>query len=123
MNFQGSSSDEYKDSYWFTNFRINNIVNVHKYLETLPEIGKVLSFYSVLQLGEKLNDNKKLGPLEMAILHSKLPEDIKKTSLLRIFQLMIMRHEFLLRIIDSNPELNRKELLIKIQKILRKNYN
>ncbi|NDC44377.1 MAG: hypothetical protein EBZ71_04830, partial [Proteobacteria bacterium] len=39
--FQGSDSNEYKDSYWFTNFRVNNIVNVHKYLESLPEIGKV----------------------------------------------------------------------------------
>jgi predicted RND superfamily exporter protein len=77
--FQGSDSNEYKDSYWFTNFRVNNIVNVHQYLETLPEIGKVLSFYSILQLGEKINDNKKLGPLEMAILYSKLPDDIKKS--------------------------------------------
>jgi predicted RND superfamily exporter protein len=49
--FQGSDSNEYKDSYWFTNFRVNNIVNVHQYLESLPEIGKVLSFYSILQLG------------------------------------------------------------------------
>ena len=116
--FQGSSSDEYKDSYWFTNFRINNIVNVHKYLETLPEIGKVLSFYSVLQLGEKLNDNKKLGPLEMAILHSKLPEDIKKNIITPYISINDNEARISLRIIDSNPELNRKELLIKIQKDL-----
>ena len=116
--FQGSSSDEYKDSYWFTNFRINNIVNVHKYLETLPEIGKVLSFYSVLQLGEKLNDNKKLGPLEIAILHSKLPEDIKKNIITPYISIDDNEARISLRIIDSNPELNRKELLIKIQKDL-----
>jgi predicted RND superfamily exporter protein len=116
--FQGSSSDEYKDSYWFTNFRINNIVNVHKYLETLPEIGKVLSFYSVLQLGEKLNDNKKLGPLEMAILHSKLPEDIKKNIITPYISIDDNEARISLRIKDSNPELNRKELLIKIQKDL-----
>ena len=116
--FQGSSSDEYRDSYWFTNFRINNIVNVHKYLETLPEIGKVLSFYSVLQLGEKLNDNKKLGPLEMAILHSKLPEDIKKNIITPYISIDDNEARISLRIIDSNPELNRKELLIKIQKDL-----
>ncbi len=113
--FQGSSSDEYKDSYWFTNFKINNIVNVHKYLETLPEIGKVLSFYSVLQLGEKLNDNKKLGALEMAILHSKLPEDIKKNIITPYISIDNNEARISLRIIDSNPELNRKELLIKIQ--------
>ncbi len=116
--FQGSDSNEYKDSYWFTNFRVNNIVNVHKYLESLPEIGKVLSFYSVLQLGEKINDNKKLGPLEMAILYSKLPEDIKKNIVTPYVSIENNEARISLRIIDSNPNLNRKELLIKIQKDL-----
>jgi predicted RND superfamily exporter protein len=116
--FQGSDSNEYKDSYWFTNFRVNNIVNVHQYLETLPEIGKVLSFYSFLQLGEKINDNKKLGPLEMAILYSKLPDDIKKSIVTPYVSIENNEARISLRIIDSNPNLNRKELLIKIQKDL-----
>ena len=116
--FQDSDSNEYKDSYWFTNFRVNKIVNVHQYLETLPEIGKVLSFYSVLQLGEKINDNKKLGPLEMAILYSKLPDDIKKSIVTPYVSIENNEARISLRIIDSNPNLNRKELLIKIQKDL-----
>jgi len=116
--FEGSDSSEYKDSYWFTNFRVDNIVNVHKYLESLPEIGKVLSFYSVLQLGEKINDNKKLGPLEMAILYSKLPDDIKKSIVTPYVSIENNEARISLRIIDSNPNLNRKELLIKIQKDL-----
>ena len=116
--FQDFDSNEYKDSYWFTNFRVNNIVNVHQYLETLPEIGKVLSFYSVLQLGEKINDNKKLGPLEMAILYSKLPDDIKKSIVTPYVSIENNEARISLRIIDSNPNLNRKELLIKIQKDL-----
>ena len=121
--FQGSDSDEYKDSYWFTNFRVNNIVNVHKYLESLPEIGKVLSFYSILQLGEKINDNKKLGPLEMAILYSKLPDDIKKSIVTPYVSIENNEARVSLRIIDSNPNLNRKELLIKIQKDLEEKLN
>ncbi|NCU50305.1 MAG: hypothetical protein EBX29_00795, partial [Candidatus Fonsibacter lacus] len=121
--FQGSDSDEYKDSYWFTNFRVNNIVNVHKYLESLPEIGKVLSFYSILQLGEKINDNKKLGPLEMAIMYTKLPDDIKKSIVTPYVSIENNEARISLRIIDSNPNLNRKELLIKIQKDLEEKLN
>jgi len=121
--FQDSDSNEYKDSYWFTNFRVNNIVNVHQYLETLPEIGKVLSFYSVLQLGEKINDNKKLGSLEMAILYSKLPDDIKKSIVTPYVSIENNEARISLRIIDSNPNLNRKELLIKIQKDLEEKLN
>jgi predicted RND superfamily exporter protein len=119
--FETSSSDEFKDSYWFTNFRTGTITNIHKYLESLPEIGKVLSFYSVIQMGEKINDNKKLGSLEMAILYSKLPDDIKKNIVSPYISIENNEARFSVRVVDSNPNLNRKELLKKIQKHLEEN--
>jgi len=54
----------------------------------------------------------------MAILHSKLPEDIKKNIITPYISIDDNEARISLRIIDSNPELNRKELLIKIQKDL-----
>ncbi len=119
--FETSSSDEFKDSYWFTNFRTGTITNIHQYLESLPEIGKVLSFYSVIQMGEKINDNKKLGSLEMAILYSKLPDDIKKNIVSPYISIENNEARFSVRVVDSNPNLNRKELLNKIQKHLEEN--
>jgi len=119
--FETSNSDEFKDSYWFTNFRTGTITNIHKYLESLPEIGKVLSFYSVIQMGEKINDNKKLGSLEMAILYSKLPDDIKKNIVSPYISIENNEARFSVRVVDSNPNLNRKELLNKIQKHLEEN--
>jgi len=119
--FETSSSDEFKDSYWFTNFRTGTITNIHKYLESLPEIGKVLSFYSVIQMGEKINDNKKLGSLEMAILYSKLPDDIKKNIVSPYISIENNEARFSVRVVDSNPNLNRKELLKKIQNHLEEN--
>lgn len=119
--FETSSSDEFKDSYWFTNFRTNTIKNVHQYLESLPEIGKVLSFYSVIQMGEKINNDKKLESLEMAILYSKLPENIKKNIVSPYISIENNEARFSVRVIDSNPNLNRKELLNKIQKHLEEN--
>ena len=119
--FETSNSDEFKDSYWFTNFRTETIANIHKYLESLPEIGKVLSFYSVIQMGEKINDNKKLGSLEMAILYSKLPDDIKKNIVTPYISIENNEARFSVRVVDSNPNLNRKELLKKMQKHLEEN--
>lgn len=119
--FETSNSDEFKDSYWFTNFRTATITNVHKYLESLPEIGKVLSFYSVIQMGEKINANKKLGSLEMAILYSKLPDDIKKNIVTPYISIENNEARFSVRVVDSNPNLNRKELLKKIQNHLEEN--
>ena len=43
----------------------------------MPEIGKVLSFGSILRVAEDLN-NKELQSLEIAVLYSKIPAEIKE---------------------------------------------
>ena len=43
----------------------------------MPEIGKVLSFGSILRVAEDLND-KELQSLEIAVLYSKIPVEIKE---------------------------------------------
>ena len=62
-----------KAKYWFTRDKMNKIIKVHDYLDSLPEIGKVLSFGSILRVAEDLN-NKELQSLEIAVLYSKIPE-------------------------------------------------
>ena len=57
--------------------KMDKILKVHDYLDSLPEIGKVLSFGSILRVAEDLN-NKELQSLEIAVLYSKIPEEIKK---------------------------------------------
>ena len=72
-----NNSDEDKAKYWFTRDKMDKIIKVHDYLDSLPEIGKVLSFGSILRVAEDLN-NKELQSLEIAVLYSKIPETIKK---------------------------------------------
>ena len=66
-----------KAKYWFTRDKMDKIIKVHDYLESLPEIGKVLSFGSILRVAEDLN-KKELQSLEIAVLYSKIPDEIKK---------------------------------------------
>ena len=70
-------ANEDKAKYWFTRDKMDKIIKVHDYLDSLPEIGKVLSFGSILRVAEDLN-NKELQSLEIAVLYSKIPETIKK---------------------------------------------
>ena len=56
---------------------MDKILKVHDYLDSLPEIGKVLSFGSILRVAEDLN-KKELQSLEIAVLYSKIPNEIKK---------------------------------------------
>ena len=57
--------------------KMDKIIKVHDYLNSLPEIGKVLSFGSILRVAEDLN-NKQLQSLEIAVLYSKIPSEIKE---------------------------------------------
>jgi len=113
--FETNADNEFKDSYWFTDFRTKKIMDVHKYLESLPEIGKVLSFYSVMQMGEVLANRQKLTSLEMAVLYSKLPNDIKKNIVSPYLSIENDEARISVRVIDSNPNLSRKQLLDRIQ--------
>ena len=69
--------NEDKSKYWFTRDKMDKIIKVHDYLDSLPEMGKVLSFASILRVAEDLN-KKELQSLEIAVLYSKIPDEIKK---------------------------------------------
>ena len=73
----GDEEDTNDEKYWFTKDKIDLITSVHNYLDSLPEIGKVLSFSSIIEVATQLNNNKPLGTLEMGVLYSKIPESIK----------------------------------------------
>src|SRR6056300_1498020 len=73
----GNESEKDDEKYWFTKDKIDTIASVHNYLDSLPQIGKVLSFSSIIDVATQLNNDKPLGTLEMGVLYSKIPESIK----------------------------------------------
>ena len=74
-----SENSEDKAKYWFTRDKMDKIIMVHDYLDSLPEIGKVLSFGSILRVAEDLN-KKELQSLEIAVLYSKIPDKLREKS-------------------------------------------
>ncbi len=102
-----------KSKYWFTRDKMDKILKVHDYLDSLPEIGKVLSFGSILRVAEDLN-KKELQSLEIAVLYSKIPEEIKKEIVSPYISVEKDEARISLRIKDSLKELRRNELIKKI---------
>ena len=115
--WEEQSENEDKSKYWFTRDKMDKIVNVHDYLDSLPEVGKVLSFGSILRVAEDLN-NKKLQSLEIAVLYSKIPEEIKKEIITPYISVEKDEARIGLRIKDSLKDLRRDELIKKIEKDL-----
>ena len=108
-----SEDGEDKAKYWFTRDKMDKIIKVHNYLDSLPEIGKVLSFGSILRVAEDLN-NKELQSLEIAVLYSKIPETIKKEIVTPYISVDKDEARISVRIKDSLENLRRNDLIKKI---------
>ena len=110
----GEIDDGDDEKYWFTKNKIDKIDKVHKYLETLPAVGKVLSFSSITQVATALNDGRTLGTLEMGVLYTKIPDTIKKEIVDPYISIKASEARINLRVKDSMPELKRNELIKQI---------
>ena len=104
---------EDKAKYWFTRDKMDKIIKAHDYLDSLPEIGKVLSFGSILRVAEELN-NKKLQSLEIAVLYSKIPQEIKTEIISPYISVDKDEARISVRIKDSLKDLRRNDLIKKI---------
>ena len=113
-DWDNESNEENNDKYWFTKDKIDKITSVHNYLDSLPETGKVLSFSSIIDVATSLNNNKPLGTLEMGVLYSKIPESIKTEIIDPYISIKESEARINLRIIDSQKNLRRNELIKKI---------
>ena len=102
------------EKYWFTKDKIDRITSVHNYLDSLPQVGKVLSFSSIIDVATQLNNNKPLGTLEMGVLYSKIPESIKTEIIDPYLSIKDNEARISLRIIDSQENLRRNDLINKI---------
>ncbi len=110
----GEEEDTNDEKYWFTKDKIDLITSVHNYLDSLPEIGKVLSFSSIIEVATQLNNNKPLGTLEMGVLYTKIPETIKTEIIDPYLSIKDNEARISLRIIDSQENLRRNDLINKI---------
>ena len=108
-----NGTDEDKSKYWFTRDKMDKIIKVHDYLDSLPEIGKVLSFGSILRVAEDLN-NKELQSLEIAVLYSKIPATIKNEIVSPYISVEKDEARISVRIKDSLKDLRRNDLINKI---------
>ena len=113
-NEDNENNKEDPAKYWFTRNKIDKILKVHDYLDSLPEIGKVMSFGSIIRVAEDLTGGK-LETLETGVLYSKIPEEIKKEIISPYVSVKDSEARISVRIKDSTKDLRRNDLIIKIK--------
>ena len=109
--------------YWWNVYSLAELEEIHDYLDSLPEIGKVLSVASGIKLARIINDGEDLNDLELALLRSVLPEDIRETLLYSYINKDDSIVRISTRVNESAENLNRNELLEKINNDLITKFN
>ena len=114
---------EDKKQYWFTKSKMDKIKLVHNYLDSLEAIGKVQSLATLLEVGKILNDGEELDSLSLALMNNELPNKYKEIILNPYVNIENNMARISTRVVDSLKNLNRDELLKKIDNDLKNMLN
>lgn len=115
----GWEEDDDPRDYWFTPYKIEQIKKVHDHLESMPEIGKVMSLASIIRFAEKLNDGKVFDGLELGVLSKKIPEEMRSSQIDPFVSVEHNEARITLLVRDSLKDLRRKEFLNQIRNDLK----
>jgi len=111
------------DKYWFTPGKMDLVKTIHRYLENLPQSGKVLSLSTTLEMARRFNEGKPLDGMAMALLFNEAPEDLQEILIKPYVSVENNEARFSMRIRDSLPGLRRNQLLQTIQQDLQNLYD
>ena len=105
-------------SYWFNTFQLRQVFQVHDYLESLPETGKVLSVATTMEMLSQIDKDFVNDDFLLSVLYRKLPDEIKQALLQPYMSEDGNQLRFSIRVFESDPSLQREALLQKIRQDL-----
>ncbi|HWV16513.1 MAG TPA: MMPL family transporter [Cellvibrio sp.] len=102
------------NSYWFTTSGLDQIKQLHNYLESLPEVGKVQSLAIAYQVAQDINGGP-LNNFELAVMRNSLSPDIKNFLIAPYLSDEKQQARITLRVKETTPNLKRAELVERIR--------
>jgi predicted RND superfamily exporter protein len=98
-------------SFWFNTSKLPDISNVHEYLVSLPETGKVLSIDTAIEMLRQIEEEIVSDNFELSVLYRKLPDSIKEILVRPYLSEDGNQLRFAIRVFESDPSLQRDELM------------
>ena len=108
------------ENVWFTDEKITIIEKIHKYLENRPEIGKVISIYSLIDVANQINKNK-LSSFELSVLYNEIPNEYREDLIAPYLNTEENMIKISSRVKDSE-EINRSNLIKEIKDHIEDSY-
>ncbi len=111
-----------QQSYWYNRRGIHKVRKIHEFLESLDQVGKVLSISSTEKVFRQVNKGEELEDFHLAVVYKKIPENIKNVLISPYVSSDGSQARLLARIKDSDHTLIRNDLLNKINDEINDNY-
>ncbi len=105
-----SSGDDFEQSYWFTVRGMEELEDIHEYVDSLPQTGKVLSLATTYKVVKQLLDGD-VGDVELALVQKSLPTDVANLIVDPYFDEGVQQARISLRVKETSRELRRDQFL------------
>ncbi len=105
-----SSGDDFEQSYWFTVRGMEQLEDIHEYVDSLPQTGKVLSLATTYKVVKQLLDGD-VGDVELALVQKSLPRDVANLIVAPYFDEDAQQARISLRVKETSRELRRDQFL------------
>jgi len=110
----GEPNPKPANSYWFSTGGMDQIKQLHDYLESLPEVGKVQSLAITYQVAKDINGGR-LNDFELGVMRSALSKDIQDILISPYLSDEKQQARITLRVKETTPNLRRAELVERIR--------
>ena len=107
---ENNTSDNFQPSYWFSLAGMREIDQLHNYIDSLPETGKVLSLSTVFAVVKNLM-GQDIGGVELAIVQKSFPDDLKELMVSPYFSEDNEQVRVTVRVRETSKDLRRDEFL------------
>ena len=108
------STDSALPNVWFTTQGLTKIKKAHDYLESQPEIGKVLSLGTVYEVVHDLLGSD-VDDIQLALAQRSLPEDVQDVVITPYFDATLQQVRLSARVKETSHALKRDELIKKLR--------
>ena len=114
-DIEGAGAGFASQSYWFNAYQIGQVYEIHDFLDGLPETGKVLSITSAMRVLKSIEPDIDNANFELSLLYKIMPHDFKELLFSPYLSGDGNQIRFAIRVFESDPGLQRTELLEKIR--------
>jgi predicted RND superfamily exporter protein len=105
-------------SYWFNEVQLREVEQIHDYIDSLPETGKVISIITAIRMLETLNEGETVDDFFLSVLYKRLPDEVRQALIDPYMSEDGDQLRFSIRVFESDPNLKREELIDKIEHYL-----